>query len=79
MLSETMKGEIARLADEASIAETCVALKRRRVEIMDARIKTLSPFPVIEPVNGVRGVATRVTRAVAEQSLRSGTHRLVTP
>jgi hypothetical protein len=79
MLSETMKGEIARLCDEASIAETCIALKRRRVEIIDLRIKTLSAFPVIEPVNGVRGVPTRVTRAVAEQSLRSGTHRLVTP
>jgi hypothetical protein len=79
VLTETLLSEIEALPDEVSLAEACVALKRRRATLMDARVKTLSAFPVIEPVNGVRGAPTRVTRAAAEQCLRSGTHKLVTP
>jgi hypothetical protein len=79
VLTETLKAELATLPDESAIAEVCAVLKQRRVEIMNARCAGLSDYPVIAPVNGVRGAPTRVTRAAAKQCLRSGTHKLVTP
>jgi hypothetical protein len=76
MLSEMMKAEIALLPDEAAIAEVCAVLKRRRAEIMDARIAALPAFVMIEPIDG-KGTPTEVTKQAAEQRLRSGTHKLV--
>jgi hypothetical protein len=72
MLNQVLRIEIAALTTEVEIGEVCIALKQRRIELLDAQITSLGAHAIIQPVG-----LTRVTRERAIQSLRSGTHRLV--